>query len=74
MPYINIKVTGGDEAPTPEQKKELIVAATEMVTRILGKNPASTVVIIEEIPPEAWGIGGLNTPERRALQKAKEKN
>lgn len=71
MPYINIKVTGGDEAPTAEQKKELITAATDMVVRILGKNPASTVVIVEEIPPEAWGIGGLNTPERRALQKAK---
>jgi len=32
--------------------------------RVLGKNPATTSVIIEEVPPENWGIGGLNTPER----------
>ena len=72
MPYVNIKVTGGAEAPTPEQKKELIRGATELLARVLGKNPATTVVIIDEVPMENWGIGGLDTVERRALaRKAK---
>ena len=52
------------EAPTVEQKKELIAGATDLLVRVLGKNPATTSVIIEEVPPENWGIGGLNTPER----------
>ena len=62
MPLVVIKVTGGNEAPTVEQKKELIAGATDLLVRVLGKNPATTSVIIEEVPPENWGIGGLNTP------------
>ena len=65
MPLFVIKVTGGNVAPTVEQKKELIAGATDLLVRVLGKNPATTSVIIEEVPPEIWGIGGLNTPERR---------
>ncbi|MDR0701645.1 MAG: tautomerase family protein, partial [Azoarcus sp.] len=43
MPYVNIKVTGGAEAPTPAQKAELIAGVTELLARVLGKNPATTV-------------------------------
>lgn len=75
MPLVIIKVTGGSEAPTFEQKEELIRGATDLVVRVLGKNRATTSVIIEEVPPENWGIGGLNTPERRRLEgKAVPKN
>lgn len=42
----------------------LIMGATDLLARVLGKNPATTSVIIEDVPPENWGIGGLNTPER----------
>lgn len=68
MPLVIIKVTGGSEAPTFEQKEELICGATDLVVRVLGKNRATTSVIIEEVPPENWGIGGLNTPTRRHLE------
>ena len=61
-------MTGGNEASTPEQKKELIRGATDLLVRVLGKNPATTV-IIDEVPPENWGIGGLDTPERRRREK-----
>ena len=30
MPYVNIKVTGGSEAPCAEQKAELIRGVTEL--------------------------------------------
>lgn len=69
MPLVIIKVTGGSEAPTFEQKEELIRGATDLVVRVLGKNRATTSVIIEEVPPENWGIGGLNTPEEGALKE-----
>lgn len=69
MPLVTIRVTGGSEAPTPEQKKELIRGATDLLVRVLGKNPATTTVIIDEVPPENWGIGGLDTPKRRCREK-----
>lgn len=71
MPYVNIKVTGGTEAPTAEQKAELISGVTDLLARVLGKNPATTVVIIDEIPMDNWGIGGESVTLRRS--KAGEK-
>lgn len=37
MPYVNIKVTGGSEAPSAEQKAELIRGVTELLSRVLNK-------------------------------------
>lgn len=37
MPLVIIKVTGGSEAPSVEQKAELIRGATELLVRVLGK-------------------------------------
>ncbi len=71
MPLITIKVTGGAEAPTAEQKRELLKGATDLVVRVLGKNPATTHVIIEEVDPDCWGVGGLSATERRGLKKEK---
>lgn len=66
MPYVNIKVTGGSEAPTAEQKAELIAGVTDVLVRVLGKNPATTTVIIDEVPMDNWGMGGETTTVRRA--------
>lgn len=65
MPYINIKITGGKEAPTVAQKEELISGVTELLQRVLGKNPETTVVVIDEIPMDNWGIGGRSVTKRR---------
>jgi len=65
MPYVNIKVTGGSEAPTREQKAELISGVTELLARVLGKNPATTVVVIDEVEMDNWGIGGESVTVRR---------
>lgn len=56
MPYINIKITR--EGATAEQKAELIKGATELLARVLNKNPKTTVVTIEEVEMDSWGIGG----------------
>ena len=67
MPFVNIKVTGGKEAPTAEQKAELIKGATDLLVRVLHKNPATTVVIIEEVDMDNWGVGGQSITERRKM-------
>ena len=66
MPYVNIKVTGGKEAPTAEQKEALIKGATQLLVDVLGKNPATTVVVIDEVPMDNWGVGGETITKRRA--------
>lgn len=68
MPFVNIKVTGGAEAPTAEQKQELITGVTELLQRVLNKNPATTVVLIEELSTDNWGIGGESVTVRRRKQ------
>ena len=65
MPYVNIKVTGGKEAPTQEQKAELIKGVTELLVRVLGKNPATTVVVIDEVEMDNWGVGGVSVSALR---------
>ncbi|MCL2790286.1 MAG: 4-oxalocrotonate tautomerase family protein [Desulfobulbus sp.] len=66
MPYVNIKVTGGNEAPTAEQKAELIRRATQMLVDVLDKDPATTVVVIDEVALDNWGVGGESITARRA--------
>ncbi|MCG5512697.1 tautomerase family protein [Ectothiorhodospira shaposhnikovii] len=56
MPYVNIKITR--EGATPEQKAELIRGATQLLVDVLGKNPKTTVVVIDEVDTDNWGIGG----------------
>jgi 4-oxalocrotonate tautomerase len=63
MPYVHIRVTR--EGVTPTQKAELIAGATELLVRVLGKTPATTVVVIDEVELENWGIGGLPVTEYR---------
>lgn len=65
MPYVNIKVTGDSEAPTAEQKAEIIQGVTELLQRVLNKNPETTVVVIDEVPMDNWGIGGKTVTEKR---------
>ena len=63
MPYVNIKIT--QEDVTSEQKAELIQGVTELLQKVLGKNPATTVVVIDEVPTDNWGIAGEQVTLRR---------
>ena len=63
MPYVNIKITR--EGATAEAKARLIAGVTELLAQVLGKNPATTVVVIDEVALEDWGIGGLPVTEFR---------
>lgn len=70
MPYVNIRITR--EGVTADQKRELIAGATDLLQRVLGKNPATTVVVIDEVDVDNWGIAGLPVPAYRAAQAAKD--
>lgn len=63
MPYVNIKIA--DDGATAEQKAALISGVTELLQRVLNKNPANTVVIIDEVKTDNWGMGGESVTVRR---------
>lgn len=63
MPYVNIKITR--EGATTEQKQQLISGVTDLLQQVLNKNPETTVVTIDEVDTDNWGIGGISVTERR---------
>ncbi|OIQ26562.1 4-oxalocrotonate tautomerase family protein [uncultured Vibrio sp.] len=66
MPYINVKIT--DEGVTNEQKVSIIKGCTALMVDILGKNPETTFVVIDEINTDNWGIGFDQVTELRNRQ------
>lgn len=64
MPYVNIRITR--EGATAEQKAALIRGATQLLVDVLGKNPQTTVVVIDEVDTDNWGVGGESITVRRA--------
>jgi 4-oxalocrotonate tautomerase len=68
MPYIHIQVTR--EGVSPAQKAELITGATDLVVRVLGKDPATTFVVIEEVDTDNWGVAGQSVTALRRQQSA----
>jgi 4-oxalocrotonate tautomerase len=63
MPYVNIKIT--NDGVTREKKEELIAGVTRLLADILGKNPQTTVVVIDEVDTDNWGLGGESVTSRR---------
>lgn len=68
MPYIKIQITR--EGATAEQKTELIKGATELVVRVLDKDPAATFVVIDEVDTDNWGFAGESVTSLRRRQRA----
>jgi 4-oxalocrotonate tautomerase len=63
MPYVNIRITR--EGATPEQKAALIRGATQLLADVLNKNPKTTVVVIDEVDTDNWGVAGETVTARR---------
>lgn len=72
MPYVNIKVTreGGPDGtgPSPEEKALLISGVTDLLKTVLNKNPATTFVVIDEVPLDNWGMEGQQVSHIRKTQ------
>lgn len=64
VPYVNIRITR--EGATDQQKAQLINGVTDLMVDVLGKNPATTFVIIDEVECENWGIGGVPVKDYRS--------
>jgi 4-oxalocrotonate tautomerase len=71
MPYVNIQITR--EGVTAAQKAELIQGVTDLLVRVLNKNPATTFVIIDEVDTDNWGIAGQAVTQLRREAAAQAK-
>lgn len=69
MPIVTIQITR--EGTTAEQKAALIRGATDLLADVLGKPPALTFVVIQEVELEDWGVGGLPVQEYRRQSGSK---
>ncbi len=67
MPYVNIRITR--DGATTEQKAALIKGTTQLLVEVLGKNPQTTVVVIDEVDTDNWGIGGETITARKQQGK-----
>ena len=63
---MNIKIT--NEGASKEQKQQLIEGTTQLLVDVLGKNPATTIVVIDEVETDNWGIAGEQVTELRKKQ------
>lgn len=64
MPYVKVQITREGDT-SAERKAEVIQGVTRVLEDVLGKDPRSTFVVIEEVELESWGIGGLPVEEYR---------
>ncbi|ANM30911.1 hypothetical protein ABI59_17000 [Acidobacteria bacterium Mor1] len=67
MPYVKIQVT--DEGVTDDQKRQLIAETTRLLEDVLGKDPRSTFVVIDEVSTDNWGLAGEQVTTIRARNK-----
>jgi 4-oxalocrotonate tautomerase len=70
MPMVTIQVTREGAEPdrpgvTVEEKAALIAGASKLLLDVLGKPLYTTFVVVEEVPLENWGVGGLPVAEFR---------
>lgn len=68
MPYINVRITN-EPQNTPQNKAEVIKRITQVMVDVLGKDPDTTFVVIDEVELDNWGVGGMTAPQWRARQK-----
>ena len=69
MPYVNIKLTREQQPITTEQKATLIKGVTDLLVDVVGRGPATTVVVIDEVETDNYGVGGETITVRRKQNK-----
>jgi len=60
MPIANVMIL---EGRPPQIKQALIRSVTAAIVEALQVKPESVRVILQEVPPEHWGIGGVSAKE-----------
>jgi 4-oxalocrotonate tautomerase len=69
MPYVNIKLTQEAQPLTAEQKAAIIKGVTDLLVEVIDRGPATTVVVIDEIDTDNYGVGGETITVRRSQSK-----
>jgi 4-oxalocrotonate tautomerase len=69
MPYVNIRITREQEPVTSEQKAALIKGVTDLLVEVINRGPATTVVVIDEVDTDNYGVGGETITLRRSKGK-----
>lgn len=67
MPFVNVQITR--EGATREQKAAIISEITALLKRVLDKDPATTMVVIDEVELDNWGVLGLPVAEYRKQRR-----
>jgi 4-oxalocrotonate tautomerase len=63
MPIVHIDLLEGRPA---SKKRALIEQVTNAIVETLEVEPASVRVLLREVPPDQWAIGGVPVSERAA--------
>ena len=69
MPYVNIKLTREQEPLTSGQKAAIIKGVTDLLVDVANRGPGTTVVVIDEVETDNWGIGGKTVTLLRNLDQ-----
>lgn len=72
MPYVKVEITR--DGVTAEQKRAVIKGITDVLVKVLDKDPAATFVVIEEIDTDNWGHKGTSVTELRKAASKPEKS
>jgi 4-oxalocrotonate tautomerase len=72
MPFVNIRIARDGNGATAEQKAAVIRGVTDVLVKVLDKNPERTHVVIEEVDPDNWGFAGdsVTVVRQRAAAQA----
>lgn len=69
MPYVRVEITDG---ATTEQKRAISKGITDVLVKVLNKNPEYTFVVIDEVDSDNWGHKGVLVSDiRKEEAKAK---
>ena len=68
MPYVNVRISA--DGNTPAQKERVIARITQVLVEELGKDPAGTFVVIDEVSTDNWGHYGTTVTKLRAAKAA----
>lgn len=69
MPLVNIRLANRDIPTTSAQKAALIAGVTRLMVEVLDKKPETVTVIIDEVDPDNWGVGGEQVTQVRQRGK-----
>ena len=71
MPYVRVEITDG---ATVDQKMQLYVGITDLLVKVLNKNPEYTFIVIDEVDSDNWGHKGTSVAEIRKAEAAASNN